>query len=189
MKTKLLFLDAEMGGIGLEFSLLTAYFATYDENYNLLGELDLRLRPDDGIYHVDGRALAEVNKIDIRSLYSESITYKEGATKLYNYLMSMYGSEPTTMLTPVGSGIKGDITHITDKLVSVGSWDKFVSYRVIDICSVARFFQLMGKLPEDLALGLDSLKDHFGIKVDGNLHEAKTDTLIGVEVYKELRKL
>lgn len=188
---KLLFLDTELGGPEQEYSLLTAHFSTFDENFNLLGSLDLKLTPDDGVYHVSAKPGSgiDINKIDLVEHSKTAITYKEGGTKLYNYLQSMYGSEPTSLLTPVGHNVRGDINHIIDKLISKGSFNKFVSYELIDTCSIARFLQFCGKLPCDISCGLNSLKSHFEIKVEGSAHEAKSDVLACVEVFKHLKRL
>ena len=45
-----LFLDNEMGGLEKEqYSLLTSYLLATDDNFNVIAELDLRLKPNDGI--------------------------------------------------------------------------------------------------------------------------------------------
>lgn len=192
MKSKLLFLDIETGATALSMSLLSAYFATFDQDFNLIGELDLKLIPDDGVFHVKaapGHGLA-INQINLIEHAKVAIPYKEGATQLFNYLRMMYNDEQNrVMMTPVGHNVKKDIEHLTDKLVSRGSWDSFVSYRTIDTCSVAKFLQFQGKLPEEATCGLQDLAKFFNVKIDGDAHEAKADVLTCVEVFKCLSNI
>jgi len=188
MKSKLLFLDIETGATGLDKSLLSAYFATFNQDFDLLGELDLKLIPDDGVFHVKaapGHGLA-INQINLIEHAKTAITYKEGSTLLFKYLKSMFELEPKIMLTPVGHNVKFDIIHLTDKLVSVGSWNSFVSYRTMDTCSIAKFLQFQGKLPSEATCGLQDLAKFFNVKINGDAHEAKADVLTCVEVFKNL---
>lgn len=187
--------DTETGGIGLDKSLLTVYFTTLDENFKPLRELDLKLVPDDGIFKVTGKGMS-VNKIDLYDLETYGIPYKNAKTVIYNYLKDSYdefnagkGEGEREKLTPIGQNVAGDINHITDKIISFGSWDGFVSYDVIDTLTISRFLRRKGTLPADLSCSLGSLVQYFGIKVEGNPHEARYDTLATVEVYKKLLEI
>ena len=107
---KYITLDIETGGIGDDKSLLTAYFAILNDSLAIDAELDLRLIPDDGIYHVDPQGLI-VNGIDLAKLSREAITYKDAKTKLYNFLNMNYLSGNTRFI-PLGLGVAAALKAI-----------------------------------------------------------------------------
>ena len=117
-----------MGGRELNYSLLTAYFMVTDENFKILGELDLKVKPDDGVYILSGQGMA-VNKINLQEHDKIALPYKQAKPLVYNFLKK-HGEK--NRLTPVGHGVKGDITHILDKICSEGSWEQFCTYHFID---------------------------------------------------------
>lgn len=182
-----LFLDNEMGGIGTQYSLLTVYLAHFTDDLVLVDDLYLYLKPDDGIYKVCGEAM-NVNRIDLKVHDTRAITYKEGGTKLYNFLKN--NSSSANRLVPVGHGIYGDIELIVHNLISRGSWEQWVSYRKLDTQAVCQFLKACGMFPETISGSLESIAKYFGIVVDENdLHDAKVDTLLSVEIFKKLCQL
>jgi hypothetical protein len=179
-------LDGEMGGIGLDKSLLTMYFRVTDKDFNLVDELYLYLKPNDNIYRVTGEAMS-INKINLVEHDWKSVTYKEGGTALYNFLsknsINIVGS---IKLVPVGHGMNGDLDHIWDKLISRNTWETFISYRRLDTSVALQFLKACDLFPDTVSGSLDSLIQHFGIKVEGNLHDARTDTLCTLECLKKM---
>lgn len=61
---KYLALDCEMGGLGLDTSLLSVGLVVADENFKVVSTKEFLVKPDDGIYRVTGTGLG-VNKIDL----------------------------------------------------------------------------------------------------------------------------
>lgn len=179
-------MDLETGGLGREVSLLTGYFVVLDKNFAAIDELELNLIPDDGIYKVQPEGLA-VNKINLIDLAKKAIPYKEAKTLLYRFL-DYNAMKAEDKLIPIGQNVFWDIDYIQNTLLSIGSWESKVSYRVIDTMYIARFLQMAGKL-NIKRVGLENLIEYFNIKVAGNVHEAKYDTLATVEVYKCLLEL
>lgn len=175
-------LDTETGGIGLDKSLLTAYFAALDEDFNVVDELDLFIKPDDGIYIVEAGGL-EVNKINLVEHDKVAITYKEASTKIYNFLEKI-NPKGIIKLNPVGHNVASDIAMVCNKTLSKKSWDKYVGYRTLDTGTISRFMQVVGMLPKDLSASLGSLAGFFEVPFDA--HTAKGDTLATVEVLKNL---
>lgn len=173
-------------------------------------EISIKLKPNDGIYKVTGESLG-INRINLTEHDKEAITYKEGGTLLYAFLEECYaesrrlltgnGSRNKTelrkfsegdsqeskevRLIPVGHNVAFDCAKIKECLVSSGTWEKFVSYRVLDTCSIARFLLLCGKLPK-MGCGTEELVAHFGIKLDGTIHDAKVDTMACTEILKRM---
>lgn len=180
-------LDVETGGLDSDTSLLTAYFGVFSKDgdeFMQIDELNLALRPDNGIYNVNPEALA-INKIDLIELNKEAIYYKEAKSVLYSFLKENFKEE---RLVPIGHCVDFDILCVQRNLLSRGSWEQFVSYRALDTMAVARFLQFTGKLAIE-SLSLSSLIDFFDIKVEGKLHNAKYDTLCTVKVLENLAKL
>jgi len=184
-----LFLDNEMGGLEREkHSLLTVYLMMTDDNYNVIGELYLYLKPDDGTYKVCGEAMA-VNKINLLEHDKKAITYKEGGTKLYNWLKSLTDSGKVKA-TVVGHGIYSDVDWIVYHLMSRASFENFTSYRKLDTSSTCQFLKSVGMFPEEVSGSLVSLAKHFKVEVDENAaHDAKYDTQLTFKVFLALRKM
>lgn len=185
-------LDIETGGIGLPCSLLTAHFAVCDPQLQVVSNLDLAIKPDDGVYHLTAEGMA-VNKINIVEHNAKAITLKQAGTTLYNFLSSQHSGflweNPKTRadkFIPIGHGVRQDIEFmIASKLISRGSWETYVSHRVLDTHSIANFLKLLGKLPEDLSGSLTGLMEHYNIEFAGEAHEAAADAVAGVDILRK----
>ena len=181
--------DTETGGIPKEVTLLTAWFGVYNKDFKLVNELDLRLKPDDGLYVINPEAL-KINNIDLIEHDRVAVTYKQGATHLYNFLKREQ-SFIKEKLIPVGHNVGFDIAKVTENLVSRNSWEQFVSYRPLDTCVIAQFLRVTGKLPQDLSASLGTLVEYFGIGIEvaGVAHEARYDAVATMKVLKNLMRL
>jgi hypothetical protein len=186
MKPTMIFLDSETGGIGIDKSLLTFCFIVTDNDFNKIDELNLALKPEDGTYKCTAEAL-NINKIDLIKHDKTAITYKEGGTKLYNFL-KYHSNEGKIKLIPVGHGMAGDLDNIFDKLIARKTWETFVSYRRLDTAGVAQFLRFSKVLNDSISGSLESLVEYFGIKKE-ILHDARGDTLMTINVLKEMTKL
>lgn len=178
-------LDTETGGVTPETSLLTAFFAVLDENLCVVDELDLKVKPDDGNYVVTAQALA-INKINLVEHDKIAIPYKDAKTPMYKFLERNFQGEK---LIPVGHGIHFDVRRVQPTLISQGSWENFVSYRLLDTGNAAQFLRAAGVFPKDVSGSLGSLVAYFGIKSKGELHDARVDTLQTVSVLRALLNL
>ncbi len=183
---KYISLDTETGGIGSDVSLLTAYFAVLDEGLNITDELYLRCKPDDGIYRVTGRAMM-INGIDLAQHDAIAFPYKECKPLLYDFVKRNKG---LTHLKPVGQNVKFDIAKVCENIISIESWNQFVSYRALDTATIAGFAIEVGLLPETVNAGLKAMAEYFGVgKQEEFGHDAKEDTLLTIGVYKKLLEL
>ena len=186
---KYLILDAEMGGRELKFSLLTAYFMVTDDKFHLMGDLYLQVKPDDGIYIVSGQGML-VNGINLQEHDKIAIPYKEAKPLLYKFLKIHFDG---CRLTPVGHGVRGDIKHIQDKLISEGSWEQFCTYHYIDTSVVLQFLRACGKMPLDTDGSVEALAKYFNINQkpgdDAQWHDARFDTLMTMKVLEKFVEL
>lgn len=183
-----LHMDCEMGGRELKYSLLTSYFMVTDDKFNVLGELYLETKPDDGDYIVSGQGMA-VNRINLQEHDKVALPYKTAKPLLFNFLKRMAVGG---LLTPVGHGVRGDIEHVTDKLISRGSWEQFCTYHFIDTSVVLQFLRACGKMPMDCDGSVSALAKYFNIPIDGTLHDCRFDTKLQAKILQafiELGKL
>jgi oligoribonuclease (3'-5' exoribonuclease) len=183
--TKYLHLDCEMGGRELKYSLLTAYFMVTDENFKVLGELYLRVKPDDGSYVLSGQGMG-VNKIDLVTHDQVAVFYKQAKTTLFNFLKQHADGKK---LTPVGHGVRGDIEHLIDKLISEGSWEQFCTYHYIDTSVVLQFLRACGKIPMETDGSVKALAEWFSIDIHEDLHDARVDTQMTAAVFQKMIEL
>jgi hypothetical protein len=156
-----------------------------DAEFNVLDDLYLQVKPDNGSYILSGQGM-EVNKIDIQRHDKIASPYKFAKSHLYEFLKK---NTKDTRLVPVGHGVKGDISHIIDKLISEGSWEQFCTYHYIDTSVVLQFLRACGKLPLDTDGSVSALADYFGIKVDGPLHDARVDAVMTAKIFQKFIEL
>ncbi len=184
-----LHLDCEMGGRELKYSLLTAYFMVTNENMEVLGDLYLQVKPDDGDYIVSGQGMT-VNKINLQEHDKIAIPYKQAKPLLFDFLKRMAKGGH---LVSVGHGVKGDIEHVIDKLISRGSWEQHCSYHFIDTSVVLQFLRACGKMPMDTDGSVSAMADYFGVRYSGaykgELHDARVDTQLTAAVFQKMIEL
>ena len=182
-------MDNETGGLGDTVSLLSTYLEVVDENLNTVDSLELYTKPNDGIYMVKASGL-DVNKIDLVQHEQVAITYSEAGQKLFNFLKKN-SQDGKIKLIPVGKNVQFDVAGLQRCLLGKSNMDKFVSYRQLDITSLAMGLQIKGRLPSDMSLSLFSLARYFGVDkaVIGNAHEAKYDVKITMLVFSKLLEM
>lgn len=178
--TKYLSIDVETGGLGTEYSLLSAAFYVYDKDFQLCNFLDLPLIPDDGIIHVCSPAL-RVNNINLTTHDGEAWRYKDFKPKLYA-LLDEESNAGADKLIPVGKNLQGDLDFIWKYLMHRGTWEIFVSYRQFELNGALRYLQALGKLPEELG-SMESIASHYGIQFDDEmLHTAGGDAELQMQI-------
>lgn len=181
--------DTEFGSLDMSKNgtLLQAYFAVFDNKFNLVSELNIFPRPADNIYVVNPRAML-VNGIDLVEQWGKSVDLKTAKTQLYEFLSkARQGAEEP--LIPVAQNMRLDLEYIWRDLMAKPTWDDFVSYRKQDTSDIARFLQRRGDLPYLQGCSLAEMVEYFKIEVDGEIHDAKYDTLATVEIYKRMLEL
>lgn len=182
-------MDCESGGLADEVSLLSAYFGIFDEDFNQLGELDILVKPNDGLYKVEAQGL-DTNKIDLIAHDKVALTYGDAGQQVFK-LIQQHSQDGNIKLIPLGKNVKGDINWINKHLLGKKTWNRFVSYRDMDISPLARALQLKGRIPRGMGLSLFSLAQHFQVlsSINGNPHEAKYDTLVTVAVFIKMLEM
>jgi len=179
---KYLSIDTELGGLDFDCSLLSVALVVYDDKGVEVDNLNLFLKPDDGIFRVRANAMS-INKMDIIELEAKGLTYKEGATAIYKFL-SKHSANGSDRLKVIGKQVRGDLEHVWNKTLSRKSWEVFCSYRNIDITALAESLIVVGKIPANNKGSLESLAEFFGIKNEG-AHDALNDARLHFKVWFE----
>lgn len=177
--------DTETGGLTPESSLLTAHFAVCDKDFNVIDELGLAMKPNDGQYNVSCEAL-EINKIDLIAHDKVAKTYSEAGQDLRNFLWK-YSKNGQIKLVPVGKNVGFDVIKVTDNLLGRKTWNQFVSYRLYDITGMVMMMKRTGRLAQDAPDSLEGLAKFIGH--DFVAHTAKGDNYAGIAVVKWLESL
>jgi len=186
-----LWFDCETGGLDPKtHSLLTAYFAVYDENDNFIDDLDLQLKPENESDIVVTPGAMNVNGINLEEHLADSntVTYAEGNKKLLALLNKHKIPRKRSHYIPSGHNILFDLNFIWEQLTPREDWEKTVHYgKKMDTYIVCTFLQDMGIIPEDVAK-LTQLVEYFGIPM-GKAHTARGDIEMNIEVYKAIKSL
>lgn len=177
--------DTETGGLTKESSLLTAHFAVCDAQFNIIDELDLKIKPDDGQYNIAAEAL-EINKINLIEHDKIALTYSAAGGSLRQFLWT-HSKNGKIKLVPVGKNVGFDVEKVTDNILGKKTWSQFVSYRLYDITGLVMYLKRKGKLPQDAPDNLEGLSKYFGLNFVA--HTARGDNLAGIEVVKRLEAL
>lgn len=180
--------DCETGGLeaGVH-SLLTVYFVVFDRNFRVLGDLDLKIKPDKGQNYVVSAEAMGVNKINLVDHDKVAIPLSQAKSDLYNFLQA-HNPDGKTKLIPVGHNVYFDEEFVCATLISKGNWHKSCSYRRLDTGVVLQFLKLTKTLPVDITGSLQSIAEYFNIPKNGELHDAKVDTVLTVKVLRAMLK-
>lgn len=183
-KLKIAPMDCETGGLDpKKVSLLTMYIAVLDDNFNVVDELDLKLKPNDGKYLVEQQAM-DVNKINLEEHDKVAVTYDDGAVMLQTFLNKHHKGGRYASLRPAGHNIPFDLGFIHEHLIPQDKWQKTCHYRILDTTPLCTFFQEIGKWPEKLGR-LTDIAAFLGVKMRP-AHDAKNDTLMWIDVWKTI---
>ncbi len=182
---KYIAIDTELGGWPEDCDLLTAFFGIYDDNFQLVEELDLALRPDseNDIIKLTAGGMA-VNGIDIVKHFQIAETKTVCGKKLYDFL-NKHSRQGNEKLIPVGQQVEGDIRRINKAILGKPTWDKYVSYRCLNAGNICLYLQACGRLPY-MDAGLGAIMAHFQIDFQGNAHTARADAIASMECVKRL---
>jgi DNA polymerase III epsilon subunit-like protein len=181
--------DAETGGTETTTSLLTLYLCVLDEHFNVVADLDLKVKPNAGAPYVITAEALRINKINLGEHDVTASTEGECAQELRAFLWN-HSMNGKVKLVPIGHNVGFDEDFIFAHLLGKKAWNNYVSYRKLDTAAIAQFLKASGKLPESVPGSLGSLVEHLNLRFDSaGAHNAKADTLATVDVLKEMLKL
>lgn len=191
MSNIILPMDSETGGLDPETAdMLTFYIAAMDEDFKIIEELDLKLKPDDGrIPIVEAQAL-KVNGINLQEHLANpaTITYSEAKAQIIAFLKRhLKKSGRWSNLFPLGQNVQFDLGFIWKYLIPKPEWDALVSHKTLDTMHYTEFLKRAGWFPKELGT-LATVVDYLGLPKRA-AHNAKEDTLMCVDVFKALLDL
>jgi DNA polymerase III alpha subunit (gram-positive type) len=178
--------DTETGGIGSDVSLLTAYIAILDKNMEIIEDLNLAIKPDNGIYNVTAEALF-INKINLIEHDKGAITSGK-AGELFRDFLIKHSPNGAIKLLPLGHNVAFDMDKLYQHVLNKKEAQKYISYRVLDTGSTGNFLKAAGYIPEAISGGLGTYVEYFKV-IKRDAHEAKNDTLMTIDVMKAMLKL
>jgi len=183
--------DSETGGLNPdEVDMLTFYMAIFDENFKLVDEIDLKLKPDEGRLPVAHADALKVNGIDIRKHLEdpETITYSEGKAKMKSVLKKYHKKEGRyNNIRPMGYNVPFDEGFAWKHLMSRAEWLEFFHYKRVDVMERVDFLKECSWFPPDLGT-LSTVNDYLKLP-KRNAHTAKDDTFMCVDVYLKILDL
>lgn len=179
-----LVVDTETGGLTPDFSLLTVFLGAYDEDFKMISSRHILIKPDDGNYKVSASALA-INNINLVEHDKEAYTQSQ-ARSIVKEFLNIHSYAETQKLNLVGHNVHFDLAQIFANLCDKQTWNRYVSYRVIDTGVIGQFLKLTGVIQAHLGGSMSDLLNHFKVPYQGQLHNAETDGKATMELLKHM---
>ena len=182
--------DSETGGLNPEVAdMLTFYMGLFDENFKLVEEVDLKLKPEGRLPVADAGAL-KVNGIDLKAHLAnpETVTYAVGRERVLAMLKRHYKKVGrSSNIRPLGYNVPFDEKFTFQHLISQADWLNVMHYKRVDVMERVDFLKECGWFPKELG-SLGTVVDYLQIP-KRSAHNAKEDTLMTVDVYKKLLEI
>ena len=183
--------DTETGSLSpKDGDLLTIYCCMVDENFKILEELDLKVKPDGGRLPIANAGALNVNGINLKEHLEDTATiaYSEAKTKIVAMLKKYLKKKGRySNIRPLAYNADFDIGFIQHYILPFEDWDSLINYNKVDPKVCVNFLKDAQWLPPDLGT-LVSVVKHFNIPM-GTAHTAKADTQATIEVYKKFLEL
>jgi oligoribonuclease (3'-5' exoribonuclease) len=182
--------DTETGGLDQnECDLLTCYMAVVDENDNIVDELDLKLKPDNGRLPVAHAEALKTNGINIQNHLAnpDTITYSAGAEKITQMLKKYREKGRYSNLLFSGFNCAFDRKFVHKHLIDQKEFEKLVHYKDVDVMQAIDFLKRVGWLPPSIG-NLGSCIEYFQLP-KGHAHTAKDDIIMTLAVDKKIKEL
>ena len=183
--------DSETGGLNeKEADLLTWYMAILDEDYKILDELYLKLKPDNNRLPVAEFGALRVNGINLQKHMEdpETLTYSQGRAALtamvkkYHKKVGKYNN-----IRPLGYNVPFDENWTFEHLMPKKEWLNLFHYKRIDVMERVDFLKEVGWFPQDIG-SLNTVVDYLQLPKRA-AHNCREDTLMTVDVYKKLLEI
>lgn len=184
-------IDSETGDLDpKKGDILTLYMAVTDDNFKLLDELDLKLKPNDDRLPIANAGALAVNKIDLKAHLADpnTIDYSEAKIRIIALAKKYLKKRGRySNLSVLGQNVGFDLDFIWEYIMSKTEWETLFSYDTEDTKKAAKFLKRAGWLPKDIGT-LTSMVEFFGIP-KREAHEAKGDVHMTIDVYKAMLAL
>jgi hypothetical protein len=190
MSTVYMAFDLESGALDPNRGdLLTGYFAMLDEDFKILEELSLHLKPEGRLPVVEAAAMA-TNGIDLQKHLESpnTLTYAEGSKKLVSMVKRHLKKKGRySNIIPMGYNILTfDIPWAQHHLLDKTTWESLIHYKALDVMQQVDTLKNHGWLPPTVG-NLKSMVEYFGVP-KGEAHVARDDILMTIGVYNKIRE-
>jgi hypothetical protein len=179
--------DSETGGLNEnKADLLTWYGCIMTEDYQILDELYLKLKPKDRLPIAEAGAL-KVNGINLQAHLAdpETVTYEEGKERLEAMIRKhLKRNGRFSNISPMGYNCPFDVRWTQKHLFPQEIWESLLHYKNHDVMAVVDALKKYGIFPKTLG-SLGTVVEYLGIPTR-NAHNAKEDTLMTIDVDKKL---
>ena len=174
---KILFIDTETGGLDAKkHSLLTVALAVYEDGI-IIDEKEWLIKHRD--YVVTPKAL-EVNRIDIIEHDAIAVDSYIVNTQIIKFLDNFDFKEKPVI---AGHNVEFDNGFMVELFNSNNkSWNKYVSHRKLDTCSLINYLIITGKIDLKSASLEESIK-YFKIETEAR-HTAKHDVRATIKLFE-----
>jgi len=184
---KFFLFDVETGGKNPKTSLLTLYGMVLNDQLEILDAIDLKIKPNNGLYSLTAEALS-VHNIDLVAHDKVAVPEEQAAKEFYDF--SCKHSLGVTKMIPAGHNLSLDIRFVKKHFLKTDNsegdcWGRFYSYRRLDTATIAHYMILTGKLPDTLDCSLQSLATYFGFDYS-KAHDAEFDAKLTLKILKKL---
>ena len=181
--------DLETGGLNEdEHTIMEAYFAIWDEKWNLLEDLELHMTDDNGNVNAEQEAL-DITGINLAEHMErpDLLTYSQGREKLEEMLQRHKIPNKRTHYRFLGQNIAGfDIPFLKRQgFMSAEQMKKAgINHNPIDTTILVTWLKSIGVLPSDVG-SITSLVKYFELP-EGKAHTAKDDVHMQKAIYVKL---
>ncbi len=185
--TKYFLFDCETGGKPeTGTSLLTLYGMLLDYDLAVIDTIDLKIKPDSGVYMVEAKAM-EVNKIDLYEHSKTAIAAAAAKTEFVDFICKHNLGRDKLIAT--GHNVAFDVAF-GKKLIGAVEWKHQFSKKLLDTGSIAEFLCLTQLLPPSnkMDCSLVGLAKRFDFPFEG-AHDAEFDCKLTLKVLKRLLAL
>ena len=183
MPDKLLFIDAETGGLDPDKHSLLSLAMVVWEDMEIIDSLELLI--NDGILSVTEAALA-INRIDIEKHKQTAIPSRQAIDEMLLFIGRHLPTQKKIILA--GHNVHFDVAFLK-AFFSANNKDfsEFFSHRIIDTSSILHYLYLSGKIKQK-AISSDESFALFDIKVEGR-HTALGDAIATAKLFTKLLSL
>jgi len=184
--------DLETGGFDKKKHTITeAYFAIWDEKWNLLDELHLFMKNDKGEVIGEEEAF-KITGINPQELLAspDTVTYTEGRNKLFAMLEKHKIPNKRIHYKMLGQNVIAfDVPFMQEQgfLSEIQMKKAGIHHNAIDTTVIVTWLKDINVLPSNIG-NLSTLVEYFGLS-KGTAHRAKDDVLMQKEVYIKLCEL
>lgn len=181
MQERYVFHDFETGGWD-GTSILTYYAAITDNEFKVLRDIELKIKPDDGKYIVTAEALA-INRIDLLEHWKKAVPKAEAISQIQHFLRQDYWANGNIIYHPAGHNVEFDNLILKNQLLGPEEYRRYFWKHSLDTATLAVLLKNMGKFPSRFEISLANLAKHYGIDAT-NAHDAKFDVHLAIGVLK-----